>query len=199
MIGGAACGIMTFQFFDAGLVAGPSPGSIFAYLALTPKGNFVGVIAGVAVAAFVSFLITSAILKLSNQEDGDALAASAAQSAQMKADGMDFLQKAVGGSSAGGTKYSFIAFACDAGMGSSAMGASTMRRALSKAGVDIHVEHFAIEKIPPEADVVIVHENLAERVRMSVQNKRIITIHNYLDDPAIRALREEIEKQYGKS
>lgn len=199
MIGGAACGIMTFQFFDAGLVAGPSPGSIFAYLALTPKGNFVGVIAGVAVAAFVSFLITSAILKLSNQEDGDALAASAAQSAQMKADGMDFLQKAIGGSSAGGTKYSFIAFACDAGMGSSAMGASTMRRALSKAGVDIHVEHFAIEKIPPEADVVIVHENLAERVRMSVQNKRIITIHNYLDDPAICALREEIEKQYGKS
>lgn len=199
MIGGAACGIMTFQFFDAGLVAGPSPGSIFAYLALTPKGNFVGVIAGVAVAAIVSFLITSAILKLSNQEDGDALAASAAQSAQMKADGMDFLQKAVGGSFAAGTKYSFIAFACDAGMGSSAMGASTMRRALSKAGVDIHVEHFAIEKIPSEADVVIVHENLAERVRMSVQDKRIITIHNYLDDPAIRALREEIEKQYGKS
>lgn len=199
MIGGAACGIMTFQFFDAGLVAGPSPGSIFAYLALTPKGNFVGVIAGVAVAAIVSFLITSAILKLSNQEDGDALAASAAQSAQMKADGMDFLQKAVGGSFAAGTKYSFIAFACDAGMGSSAMGASTMRRALSKAGVDIHVEHFAIEKIPAEADVVIVHENLAERVRMSVQDKRIITIHNYLDDPAIRALREEIEKQYGKS
>ena len=199
MIGGAACGIMTFQFFDAGLVAGPSPGSIFAYLALTPKGNFVGVIAGVAVASLVSFLITSAILKLSNQEDGDTLAASAAQSAQMKADGMDFLQKAVGGSFAAGTKYSFIAFACDAGMGSSAMGASTMRRALSKAGVDIHVEHFAIEKIPSEADVVIVHENLAERVRMSVQDKRIITIHNYLDDPAIRALREEIEKQYGKS
>ena len=199
MIGGASCGIMTFQFFDAGLVAGPSPGSIFAYLALTPKGNFVGVIAGVTVAALVSFLITSAILKLSNQEDGDALAASAAQSAQMKADGMDFLQKAVGGSFAAGTKYSFIAFACDAGMGSSAMGASTMRRALSKAGVDIHVEHFAIEKIPAEADVVIVHENLAERVRMSVQDKRIITIHNYLDDPAIRALREEIEKQYGKT
>ena len=69
MIGGAACGIMTFQFFDAGLVAGPSPGSIFAYLALTPKGNFVGVIAGVTVATLVSFLITSAILKLSNKED----------------------------------------------------------------------------------------------------------------------------------
>ena len=199
MIGGAACGIMTFQFFDAGLVAGPSPGSIFAYLALTPKGNFVGVIAGVAVAAVVSFLITSMILKLSNQEDGETLAASAAHSAQMKADGMDFLQQAMGTSSAADVKYSFVAFACDAGMGSSAMGASTMRRALSKAGLDIHVEHFAIEKIPPEADVIVVHEKLADRVRMAVSDKRIITIHNYLDDPAIRALQEEIEEQYGKS
>lgn len=198
MIGGAACGIMTFQFFDAGLVAGPSPGSIFAYLALTPKGNFVGVIAGVTVATLVSFLMTSAILKLSNKEDEDALAVSTAQSAQMKADGMDFLNKTVGTSTVTGIKYSFIAFACDAGMGSSAMGASVMRRALEKAGINVHVEHFAIEKIPAEADVIVVHENLADRVRMVVQDKRIVTIHNYLDDPALRTLQEEIVKQYGK-
>lgn len=198
MIGGAACGIMTFQFFDAGLVAGPSPGSIFAYLALTPKGNFVGVIAGVAVAAIVSFLITSVILKLSSKEDEDALATSAQQSAQMKVDGMEFLNKTVGESPVAGVKYSFIAFACDAGMGSSAMGASVMRRALKKAGIDVHVEHFAIEKIPAEADIVVVHENLADRVRMAVRGKRIVTIHNYLDDPALRKLQEEIVKQYGK-
>lgn len=198
MIGGAACGIMTFQFFDAGLVAGPSPGSIFAYLALTPKGNFVGVIAGVAVAAIVSFLITSVILKLSSKEDEDALATSAQQSAQMKADGMEFLNKTVGESPVAGVKYSFIAFACDAGMGSSAMGASVMRRALKKAGIDVHVEHFAIEKIPAEADIVVVHENLADRVRMAVRGKRIVTIHNYLDDPALRKLQEEIVKQYEK-
>lgn len=199
MIGGAACGIMTFQFFDAGLVAGPSPGSIFAYLALTPKGNFIGVIAGVTVATLVSFLITSVILKLSNKEDEDVLSASAAQSAQMKAEGLDFLQKTMGSATAKDTRYSFIAFACDAGMGSSAMGASTMRRALSKVGLDLHVEHFAIEKIPPEADVIVVHEKLADRVGMAVQGKRIITIQNYLDDPAIRALQEEIAKQYGKA
>ena len=165
---------------------------------MTPKGNFVGVIAGVTVATLVSFLITSAILKLSNKEDEDALAVSTAQSAQMKADGMDFLNKTVGTSTVTGIKYSFIAFACDAGMGSSAMGASVMRRALEKAGINVHVEHFAIEKIPAEADVIVVHENLADRVRMVVQDKRIVTIHNYLDDPALRTLQEEIVKQYGK-
>lgn len=47
MIAGSASGIVTFSLFNVGLVAGPSPGSIFSYLALTPKGNFVGVIAGV--------------------------------------------------------------------------------------------------------------------------------------------------------
>ena len=60
----SACGIFTFQLFGVGLAAGPSPGSIFAYLALTPKGNFLGVIAGVLVAAIVSFVITSFILKV---------------------------------------------------------------------------------------------------------------------------------------
>ena len=78
------------------------------------------------------------------------------------------------------------------------MGASVMRRALEKAGINVHVEHFAIEKIPAEADVIVVHENLADRVRMVVQDKRIVTIHNYLDDPALRTLQEEIVKQYGK-
>ena len=59
---------------------------------------------------------------------------------------------------------------------------------------------FGVEpKIPPEADVIVVHEKLADRVGMAVQGKRIITIQNYLDDPAIRALQEEIAKQYGKA
>jgi len=199
MIGGAACGIMTFQFFDAGLVAGPSPGSIFAYLALTPKGNFVGVIAGVAVAAFVSFLITSAILKLSNQEDGDALAASARPAADWRSGGLSAAAALTTAASAKATAAFHMGFLLGVFWGGFSGCPHTAATAAGHGGVDIHVEHFAIEKIPPEADVVIVHENLAERVRMSVQDKRIITIHNYLDDPAIRALREEIEKQYGKS
>ena len=51
MISGGMAGILTFMTFGVGLTAGPSPGSIFSYLALTPRGNYVGVIAGVLVAA----------------------------------------------------------------------------------------------------------------------------------------------------
>ena len=91
MICGSACGIFTFQLFNVGLVAGPSPGSIFAYLALTPKGNFLGVIAGVLVAAVVSFIITSIILKMSKVNNDDDLNASIKQSKKMKEEGKELL------------------------------------------------------------------------------------------------------------
>jgi mannitol PTS system EIICBA or EIICB component len=61
-ISGGAAGIVTFMATGAGLVATPSPGSIFAYLAETPRGGYFGVLAGVAVAAGVSFLIGSLLL-----------------------------------------------------------------------------------------------------------------------------------------
>lgn len=63
MIAGGMTGIATFQLLDAGLVAGPLPGSIFSFLALTPRGNFIGIIVGIAVSALASFLVTALILK----------------------------------------------------------------------------------------------------------------------------------------
>ncbi|MCW2948790.1 MAG: system mannitol-specific transporter subunit [Actinoallomurus sp.] len=61
MAGGAA-GIGTFMVTGAGLVATPSPGSIFAYAAETPRGGYVGVFAGVFIAAAVSFAVGSVLL-----------------------------------------------------------------------------------------------------------------------------------------
>ncbi|GAA1012209.1 hypothetical protein Aple_008340 [Acrocarpospora pleiomorpha] len=62
VIAGGASGILTFLVTGAGLVATPSPGSIFAYLAVTPKGGWFGVILGIIVATAVSFIVASALL-----------------------------------------------------------------------------------------------------------------------------------------
>ncbi|MGW5556525.1 mannitol-specific PTS transporter subunit IIC [Micromonospora sp. NPDC003944] len=62
MIAGGAAGVGTFVITGAGLVATPSPGSIFAYLAVTPKGSHVGVVLGVVIAAAVTFAVASALL-----------------------------------------------------------------------------------------------------------------------------------------
>ena len=69
MIAGGMSAVLTFLVTGAGLVATPSPGSIFAYLAETPRGGYFGVLAGVAVGAVVSFLVASFILKVTVRED----------------------------------------------------------------------------------------------------------------------------------
>jgi PTS system mannitol-specific IIC component len=71
-IAGSAAAILVFLATDAGLVATPAPGSIFAYAAVTPKGGWFGVFAGVFVAAAVSFAVGSMLLGFGrNEKTGD--------------------------------------------------------------------------------------------------------------------------------
>lgn len=198
MILGNGAGTLVFSLLDVGLVAGPSPGSIFAYLMLTPKGDFLGVAAGVIVAIVVSFLVASAILKMSRETTDEQLVASRAQSKAMKQEGKDLLNDALKTQTpvAVQAPVHFIAFACDAGMGSSSMGANTFRKKLAAAGVEnLEVKHFAIEHVPSEADVIVVHENLVDRVRMTWPNKRIVSIKTYMGDKALDALLQELVAQ----
>jgi PTS system mannitol-specific IIC component len=66
-----------FVITGAGLVATPSPGSIFAYLAVTPNGQLLPVLGGVAVGAVATFLVGSFLLKVSPlKADADEAAAS---------------------------------------------------------------------------------------------------------------------------
>jgi mannitol PTS system EIICBA or EIICB component len=74
MIAGGMAGVFTFLVTGAGLVATPSPGSIFAYLAVTPKGGYFGVLAGVAVAAAVSFVVNALLLKATVHEEDEVVA-----------------------------------------------------------------------------------------------------------------------------
>jgi PTS system mannitol-specific IIC component len=75
-----------------------------------------------------------------------------------------------------------IVFACDAGMGSSAMGETILRKKLEEAGFDIQVKHSAVNQIPKEADVVFTQENLAERAAQVVPHAKIVTVKNFLDN-----------------
>ncbi|WP_234400644.1 PTS mannitol transporter subunit IICB [Virgibacillus senegalensis] len=193
MIAGGMSGIAVFSLFNAGLVAGPSPGSIFAYLALTPKGSFLGIISGVLVAAAVSFVVTSIILSMDRKKEDD-FSDSVEKTKSMKSAGKQILNPVHSSSSADIRK---ISFACDAGAGSSALGATTFRKRLKKNNIEgIEVKHFRIEDVPEDSDVIIVHKDLVERVRLSNnKSKRIITIENYLNDPNLVELMDELEEK----
>ena len=83
-IAGGATGVATFMVTGAGLVATPSPGSIFAWLAVTPPGNHFGVLTGIVLSATVSFLVGWVLLKTGRQDDYADLAGATAASKNMK-------------------------------------------------------------------------------------------------------------------
>ncbi|EGI91997.1 hypothetical protein [Shigella boydii] len=187
MIAGGMSGTWVFNLLDGGLVAGPSPGSIFAYLALTPKGSFLATIAGVTVGTLVSFAITSVILKMEKTvetESEDEFAQSANAVKAMKQEGAFSL-----------SRVKRIAFVCDAGMGSSAMGATTFRKRLEKAGLAIEVKHYAIENVPADADIVVTHASLEGRVKR-VTDKPLILINNYIGDPKLDTLFNQLTAEH---
>lgn len=176
VIGGGLAADFTFVVTGAGLVASPSPGSIFAEMAMSPKGGFLPVIAGIIVGAAVSFLIGSLIVKRSSAgEDEDTFinAQNAVKELKAESKGMKI------------NTYikvpNLIVFACDAGMGSSAMGESILKKKIKEAGFDIPVTHSAVNEIPKEAEVVFTQESLAVRASQVVPNSKILTIKNFLD------------------
>ncbi|MEW9081875.1 PTS transporter subunit EIIC [Caldanaerobacter subterraneus] len=174
----------------------PSPGSIFAEIAMAPKGGLLPVLAGIAVGALVSFLIASPIVKRASEESMSAESMSFARSivsglkAQSKGEKVEMPKAEVKMD----TLPKLIVFACDAGMGSSAMGETILRKKLKEAGFDIQVKHSAVNQIPKEADVVFTQENLAERAAQVVPHAKIVTVKNFLDntvyDEFVKSLRK---------
>jgi PTS system mannitol-specific IIC component len=81
-----------------------------------------------------------------------------------------------------------IIFACDAGMGSSAMGATTLKNKLKQAGVNVEVIHCPVDEIPENAEIVITHESLTKRAKSKAPNAEHISITNFISDPAYEAL-----------
>jgi PTS system mannitol-specific IIC component len=217
-IAGGASGLFVASIFQVGLVSTPSPGSIFAILALTPRGNFIGVIADVLAATAVSFLVASVILRrsLSDEEDeeGAGLTQATEQMETMKgskskaagtltedgAEPTDSRDEEDGSESTQDDSFDYsqvgkIIFACDAGMGSSAMGASLLRNKAKEAGLsDIEVKNTAVNQIPDDADVVITHKDLTDRARQKMPGAQHISVDNFLGSPKYDELVDEISE-----
>jgi PTS system mannitol-specific IIC component len=189
---GGISGVFTFSIFNVGLVAPPSPGSIFALMAMTPKGNYLGVIAGVLVATAVSFVVGSFILKTSKQIEEETDIADAVEKMQQmkgkKSSVVNTLETNVNPQTAEAksfdlTKVNKIVFACDAGMGSSAMGASVLRNKFNKAELDITVINTAINNLPDDADIVVTHKDLTARAKDKLPNAYHVSVDNFLNSP----------------
>ncbi|MBR0028889.1 MAG: PTS mannitol transporter subunit IICBA [Bacteroidales bacterium] len=172
VIAGNVCALSFFTLVDFGLVAPASPGSLISIILMSPKGKTLLGILGVLIATAVSFLLAWPMVKSRPDFQGESEGGEAAPDAPAPA---------VAG------RISKIVFACDAGMGSSALGATRFKARLMKEGLSaIKCTNCAVGDIPSDASVVICQKELEERARKS--GKEVIAITNFLSDPALDAL-----------
>ena len=180
---GNMAAIFWYGITDCGLVGPASPGSIIAYLMMTPGPDMIKVIIGVLIAAGVSFMIASPIVKMTGIRS---LEEAQSEMAAMKAEAKG--QTVVPGTIENADIIKKIVFACDAGMGSSAMGATKFRNRIKANRPDITVINTSVENIPADCDIAVVQTTLAERAKKSAPQAQLITLGNFLADPALDAL-----------
>ena len=191
VIAGGASGIFVFTMMNVGLTAPSSPGSILAILMMAERHSYVGLILGVLISAAVSLVIAIPILKFMSKD-------ASLEEAQAKKDSMKRQAKGIDAKNTTETamgKVNKIAFACDAGMGSSAMGATVLKKKLAAAGITgIDVIHTPVSSIPGDVQVVVTHQELGERAAHSCPQAKLILITNFLAAPQYDELVEELKK-----
>lgn len=219
VVAGGTAGIAAFQFFDVGLVSLPSPGSIFLILGLTPKEEMPFVLAGVVISALVSFMASSLLLsrfsatspKKSNRRrlreiialqnmdqfhEKPKKTSVAIQTAPE--DGPNPLRPKEAVAS-----VRKIIFACEAGMGSSAMGAAMLKKQLRKSGLGIEVDNSSIDEIPPETDLIICHQKLTKRIRREFPDKMVYPLQSFTDienyEKLVRLLKKGMLRKNGSN
>jgi PTS system mannitol-specific IIC component len=172
---GGMSGILVFQLTGAGLIFTPSPGSIFTILTMTPKGAYLPVLSGIAISTAVSFVSGSLILHNKVFEEASLPEVESLLTHYT-----------------GGYHVSKIYFACDAGMGSSAMGASMLSKILEKNGVSIPVENVSIDGLPASAEVVVTYEEFIPIAKKRTPEALHVAIRDFLDRTIYEQLAETL-------
>lgn len=190
---GSIAALFWLQIMDGGAVAAVSPGSIVALIIMSPKGKLFVNVMGYLIATVVSFAIVSFFL----------LRDKTPESEMDEVQGIDMSRFVESHSAPGEEKDAAkvekksvkkIAFACDAGMGSSAMGASMLKTQLNKTGVYLDVNHVSIHQIPADIDVVVTNTNLLEAAKKEApQGTTIIEIKEFLNADEHKAIAQRIK------
>lgn len=206
-IGGSLAAMTYYTIFDLGLSGPASPGSIIAFVLMAPKGSTLAVLLGVVIAAAVSFVIAIPIIRLAGNKHEESLENATAKMKDMKAEAKKTAvsdkktdqtealtdSQVAGLADINAAEIKHIVFACDAGMGSSAMGASVLKKKIKNAGLDIEVTHASVSSIPPEAQIVVTHQDLKERAMKSAPQARLVTITNFMTAPEYDELVESLK------
>lgn len=193
-IGGGMASIFTATLLDAGLVSTASPGSIITLVLLTPKGHVLNTIIVVFVGTFVSFILTILLFRLYyRKKEGLFREEKLSLSKDKLYINEEIVEKLMT------SEIKKIVFACDTGVGSSAMGATSFKRDISYINSDIVVTNSSVDRVPKDADVVVSHIKLKDRCKYSSPDSIHIFIDNFMEDSTLEKFYSILEKKYTKS
>lgn len=201
MIAGGMTGVATNLVFGSGLRAPAAPGSVIAVLIQSPASSLLGVTLSVVLSAVVTFVVAVPLLRLGKGGTDD-LAGATASMEEMKGK-KSSVASALTGDGGVATRTGEIrnvVFACDAGMGSSAMGASVLRRKVRAAGhQDVTVVNKAISNLTDDVDIVITHRDLTERARQRTPSALHVSVDDFMASPRYDEVVELINRSRGEA
>lgn len=182
VIAGGTVGNLWFSGFHLGTASVVSPGSIITILFVSPKDQILGICLGVLVSAVVSLLVAKWILlwqdrkkDLPVQEMGHCV---------LENDVMREIKK--------------IGFVCDAGVGSSSMGAALLRRKLKEMDINhVEVAAYAMDQVPQDLDLLICQKNFKELLLKEIKDSSVLTMDNLLNQAELAEIAEMVSKRSG--
>ena len=178
LIAGGLSADAVFVAAHAGLLATPSPGSIFAEIAMSPKGALLPVLAGIAVGALVSFAVAAPIVRRAGGDVAPPAPMAPAKPA------LAALPRT-------------ILFVCEAGMGSSVMGQSILKRKLAGAHLDVHLDHAPLSELPRTAEMVIAHRSLVSRIEERAPGARVYAVDQFINSPVYEEVIQDLSELAG--
>ena len=204
LIIGGMSGVLTTLILKGGLIAVPAPGSIIAMLAVTPKGGFIATIGSVLISAIITFLLSSIFVKKSHSEENleEAIEKSKSNKSLNSNDTENkekniisqinemTLEEALKNN----IKINKIVVACDAGMGSSAMGATILKKLATEKGIEnITIVNSAISNLDDSADIIITQKSLTALAKEKMPNKIHLSINNFMDKNFYKEVLDKIK------
>lgn len=205
LIIGGMSGVLITLILKGGLIAVPAPGSIIAMLAVTPKGGFIATIGSVLISAIITFLLSSIFVKKSHSEENleEAIEKSKSNKSLNSNDTENkekniisqinemTLEEALKNN----IKINKIVVACDAGMGSSAMGATILKKLSTEKGIEnITIVNSAISNLDNSADIIITQKSLTALAKEKMPNKIHLSINNFMDKNFYKEVLDKIKE-----
>lgn len=195
---GGMTGVFINVLFGSGLRAPAAPGSIIAVYAQTASGSFLGVTLSVFGAAAVSFIVAAFLLKTDKAGEEPDLAAATAEMESLKGKKSSVASALVGTGGGPSGPIRTIVFACDAGMGSSAMGASVLRKKIQQAGFgDVKVTNSAISNLTDSYDLVVSHRDLTARAAQKTGSAVHVSVEDFMSSPRYDEIVEQLKQSNG--